>query len=54
MAKFTIENKLQANTHYLNRNESANQIANSIGTDNKVIQKWVKQYEHNFVQVMKK
>ena len=49
MAKFTAEEKLQAVKRYLNGNESSYEIAKSLGTDNKAIFKWVKQYEYNGV-----
>ncbi|MEC1722865.1 IS3 family transposase [Schinkia azotoformans] len=51
MAKFTAEDKLQAVKRYLNGNESSYEIAKSLGTDNKAILKWVKQYEYNGVEV---
>ncbi len=47
MVKFTAEDKLQAVKCYLNGNKSSNEIAKSIGTDNKAILKWAKQYEYN-------
>jgi len=47
MAKYTVEDKLQAVERYLNGNESANKIAKSLGTDKQAIFKWVKQYEYN-------
>ena len=50
MAKFTAEDKLQAVKRYLNGNESSYEIAKSLGTDNKAILKWVKQYEYNGVE----
>lgn len=50
MAKFTAEDKLQAVERYLNGNESSNEIAKSLRTDNKAILKWVKQYEYNGVE----
>ena len=50
MVKYTAENKLQAVERYLNGNESANEIAKTLGTDNKAILKWVKQYEYNGVE----
>jgi transposase len=54
MAKFTAEDKLQAAQRYLNGNESSHQIAKSIGTDNKTILKWVRQYEYNGVEAFVK
>ncbi|MFF2175418.1 IS3 family transposase [Lysinibacillus sp. NPDC058147] len=45
MAKYTVEDKLQAVERYLNGNESAK----SLGTDHTAILKWVKQYEYNGV-----
>lgn len=49
MDKFTSEEKLQAALRYLEGNESSNEIAKSLGTNHKVILKWVKQYEYNGV-----
>jgi transposase len=54
MAKFTVEDKLQAVKRYLNGNESSYEIAKSLGTDNKAIYKWVKQYEYNGVEAFNK
>lgn len=48
MAKYTVEDKLQAVERYLN--ENANEIAKSLGTDNKAIFKCVKQYEYKGVE----
>lgn len=50
MAKFTLEDKLDAVKRYLNGNESSNEIAKSLGTDNKAILNWVKQYEYNGIK----
>ncbi|MET3507425.1 transposase-like protein [Halalkalibacter oceani] len=47
MAKFSTDDKLQAVLRYLNGNESSYEIAKSLGTNNKAILKWVKQYEYN-------
>lgn len=47
MAKFSPEEKLEAVNRALKGNESYLSIAKSIGTDNKSIHIWVKQYEHN-------
>ena len=44
MAKFTVEDKLQAVNRYLNGSESSLKIAKSLGTNHKAILKWVKQY----------
>ncbi|MGN4124717.1 transposase, partial [Lysinibacillus sphaericus] len=49
MVKYTAENKLQAVECYLSGNGSSYDIAKSLGTDNKAILKWVKQFEHNGV-----
>ncbi len=49
MFKYTAEDKIQAVVRYLNGKESSNDIAKSLGTDNKAILKWVKQYEYNGV-----
>ncbi|SOC34994.1 transposase-like protein [Ureibacillus acetophenoni] len=54
MAKFTTEDKLQAVNRYLNGTESSVEIAKSIGTDNKAILKWVKQFEYNGVDAFDK
>ncbi|MFJ8246779.1 IS3 family transposase [Peribacillus asahii] len=54
MAKFTPEEKLQAVLRYLKGNESSREIAKSLGTDNKAILKWVKQYEYNGVKAFVK
>jgi transposase-like protein len=50
MAKYTAEEKLQAALRYLEGKESSHEIAKSIGTDNKAILTWAKQYEHNGVE----
>ena len=50
MAKFTAEEKLQAALRYIEGNESSHEIAKSIGTDNKAILNWAKQYEYNGVE----
>ncbi|MFJ7983398.1 transposase, partial [Lysinibacillus xylanilyticus] len=50
MAKYTAEDKLQAVERYLSGKESSHDLAKSIGTDNKAILKWVKQYEYNGVE----
>lgn len=50
MAKYTSEEKLQAALRYLEGKESSHEIAKSIGTDNKTILKWAKQYEYNGVE----
>lgn len=47
MAKYTAEEKLQAALRYLEGKESSHEIAKSIGTDNKAILNWAKQYEYN-------
>ena len=47
MAKYTVEDKLQAVERYLNGNESAIKIARSLETDHTAILKWVKQYEYS-------
>lgn len=47
MAKFSPEEKLEAVNRALKGNESYLSIAKSIGTDNKSIHIWVKQYEQN-------
>jgi len=54
MAKFTTEDKLQAVQRFLNGNESSYELAKSLGTDNKAILKWVKQYEYNGVEAFVK
>lgn len=54
MAKFTAEDKLQAVKRFLNGSESSHEIAKSIGTDNKAILKWVKQYEYNGIEAFVK
>jgi len=54
MAKFTAEDKLQAVQRFLNGNESSYELAKSLGTDNKAILKWVKQYEYNGVEAFVK
>ena len=54
MAKFTPEEKLQAVLRYLKGNESSREIAKALGTDNKAILKWVKQYEYNGVKAFVK
>src|SRR5690606_28610243 len=54
MAKFTAEDKLQAVNRYLNGTESSVEIAKSIGTDNKAILKWVKQFEYSGVHAFEK
>ncbi|MGM7721342.1 transposase, partial [Metabacillus sp. Hm71] len=54
MAKFSAEDKLQAVQRYLNGNESSYELAKSLGTDNKAILKWVKQYEYNGVEAFVK
>ena len=46
MAKFTVEEKLQAALRYLDGKESSYQIARSMGTNHQAILKWVKQYEY--------
>ena len=47
MAKYSSEEKLHSVLRYLSGKESSYDIAKSIGTDNKAILKWVKQYEYN-------
>ena len=47
MAKFTVEEKLQAVKRYINGNESLREIGKSIGTTDHNSTKWVKQYENN-------
>lgn len=47
MAKFTTEDKVQAALCYLEGKESSHEIARSMGTDNKTILNWAKQYEYN-------
>ncbi|MBD8035353.1 transposase [Solibacillus sp. A46] len=43
MAKFTLEEKLQAVFRYIKGNESSHEIAKTIGTDHKAILNWAKQ-----------
>lgn len=50
MAKFTAEEKLEAVNRYLSGGESYRAIGRSIGTDDKAIIKWVKQYEYNGIE----
>ena len=50
MAKFTAEEKLQAVLRYLEGKESFREIAKSLGTHNKIIQVWMKQYEYHGVK----
>jgi transposase-like protein len=54
MAKFTADDKLQAVKRFLNGNESSHEIGKSIGTDNKAVLKWVKQYEYNGLEAFVK
>ena len=44
MAKFTNEDKLEADLRYLNGKESYREIGKSIGVDYKSIVQWVKRY----------
>ena len=50
MAKFTAEDKLQAVNRYLSGKESGGEISRTLGTDDKAIFKWVKQYEYHGVE----
>ena len=50
MAKFTAEEKLKAVLRYLEGKESFREIAKSLGTDNKLIQVWMKQYKYHGVK----
>ncbi|MGE7950126.1 IS3 family transposase [Lysinibacillus sp. NPDC093688] len=50
MVKYTAEDRLQAVERYLSGKESSYDLAKSMGTDNKAILKWVKQYEYNGVE----
>ena len=50
MTKYTVKEKIHATLRYLEGKETSNEIAKSIGTDNKAILKWVKQYEYNGVE----
>ncbi|MBT2759620.1 IS3 family transposase [Mesobacillus foraminis] len=45
MAKFTLEEKLQAVKRYLNGSEGHKTVAKSIGVDSGVFHNWIKQYE---------
>jgi len=54
MAKYTAEERLQAALRYIEGKESSHEIAKSIGTDNKAILTWAKQYEHNGVEAFVK
>ena len=54
MAKFTADEKLQAVLRQLEGKESFNEIAQSLGADEKIIRVWKKQYEHNFVEAFVK
>ncbi|MDP5275218.1 IS3 family transposase [Chengkuizengella axinellae] len=54
MAKFTAEDKLKAVKYYLNGKESSYKIAETMGTDNKAILKWVKQFEYHGAEAFTK
>jgi len=54
MAKFTVQDKLQAVKRYINGSESLSEIAKSLGTDHKAVFKWIKQYEYNGVEAFVK
>jgi transposase len=45
MAKFTLEQKLDAVKEYLQGNRSYRDIAKTLSTNHKAIMKWVRQYE---------
>lgn len=49
MAKYSSEEKIQAALRYINGTESLYTIARSIGTDDKSILNWVRQYEYHGV-----
>ncbi len=50
MAKFSVEEKLEAVKRYLNGNESTRDIGKEIGVTHRNLLTWVKQYEHNGVK----
>ena len=54
MAKYSSEEKIQAALRYINGTESLYTIARSIGTDDKSILIWVRQYEYHGVKAFKK
>ena len=45
MAKFTVEEKINAVSRYLNGKESQGTIADSIRVNKAVLQNWIKQYQ---------
>ncbi|PYF01284.1 transposase-like protein [Ureibacillus chungkukjangi] len=47
MAKFSIEQKIQAVERYINGHESMNGIAKDIGVTRRVISDWVRLYQEN-------
>jgi transposase len=47
MAKFTVENKIQAARAYLTGPDSQNEIARRYGVNRKVLQQWIGLYRHH-------
>jgi len=47
MAKYTVEEKIQAVKRYLNGVEGQRTIANSIGVDKTLFRTWIFQYQHH-------
>lgn len=54
MAKYSSEEKIQAALRYINGTESLCKIARLIGTDDKSILNWVRQYEYHGVKAFEK
>jgi transposase len=51
MSKFTLEEINEAVERYLNGNESAKDIAKSIGINQTTLNEWIRHYEHNGLSV---
>lgn len=54
MAKFTVDQKVEAVERYLNGYEGFKKIAKSMGTSHTTIMKWVKLYEVNGMEGLEK
>ena len=54
MAKYTIEQKLNAVIQYQNSSVSMREIAEQIGTSKSVVHDWIKQYEYHGLSAFEK
>ncbi|WP_235872153.1 transposase, partial [Siminovitchia acidinfaciens] len=54
MAKYTIEQKIDAVLRYQNGHEGVGTVAKSIGVNHEVVRMWIKQFEYHGIKAFEK